>query len=114
MPKYYVRDNDQQEARRYRAVKGEANTASFDFSPWTDDNGAITSATWTVRSGNAAVSGEALASNLATAVITTASSGMSLIEIKGAGATNSKIAVLEVYAVDPDAPLGTYDYWYSR
>lgn len=114
MPTFYVRDRDRQAIRDHRAVKGEAVSVSVDFSAWAEDNGAITSATWTVKNGNATVSGQALASNVASAVVTTANAGWSLIEVKGAGATHTKIFNIRILARDPYVPVSPYDYWWSR
>lgn len=110
MPTFYVRDNDRMQIRQLRTVKAEALPVTVDFSAWSEDNGAVMTATWTVKSGSAAVSGQALASNVASAVVTTANAGGSLIEVKGAGATHTKIFNVRVVAKDPYRPVNDYDY----
>ena len=82
---------------------------SFDFAPWADDNATITSATWTVISGDATVSGAALATNVATALVTFSKEGGSLIQIKAATTSDGTyVAYLDVLAVDPQD--ATTDY----
>jgi len=110
MTTYYVRDNDRQQIRQLRTFKDEVTPVSVDFSAWAEDNGAVTTATWAVISGSATVSGTSLALNVATGTVTTASRGSSLIEIKGAGATNTKILKLRVYAKDPYQATNDYGF----
>lgn len=83
------------------SFKDAAVQYSFDFSPWADDNAALTSAAWTVKAGTATVSGAALASNVATALVTFGSAGSSLIQIKGVTTSNGTyVAYLDVIARD--------------
>lgn len=82
---------------------------SFDFGPWADDNGSITSVTWTVKAGSATISGDALAGNVATALVTFGDTGATLIQIKAVTASSGTyIAYLDVLAKDPQS--GTSDY----
>lgn len=86
------------------AMKDGKKTYSFDFKPWAEENHDITTVTWTVKAGQAAVSGQALASNVATALVTFSQEGGNLIQIKGATASNEVyIAYLDVLAKDPQA-----------
>ena len=86
------------------AMKDGVKTYSFDFKPWAEDNHDVTTVTWTVKSGQAAVSGAALSSNVATAKVTFSEAGGSLIQIKGATASNETyVAYLDVMAKDPNA-----------
>lgn len=109
MTTFYVRAQDRQQVRQLRATKGQAQPLAVDFSPIADDIGALTGATWTVKSGNAAISGTALSSNVASAVITTADMGDSMIEVKGANATYAEPIRIRVFAKDPDV-LHAWDY----
>lgn len=86
---------------------GETESVEFDFSPWEADNGSVTGVTWTVESGSAAVSGEALASSVASASITTASEGWSLIKITATG-TNVFPIYLRVLCRDPKEFIRDY------
>lgn len=82
---------------------------SFDFSAWADDNATITSVTWTVKSGAAAVSSESLTSNVATALVTFGNQGGNLIQIKAVTASNGTyVAYLDVLSKNPT--MGTNDY----
>lgn len=106
---FYVRDNDRREVRQLRTTKDDVLTVTVDFSAWAEDNGSVTSATWTAKTGNASVASEALSSNVATAVLTTATTGGSMIEIKGAGSTHAKHVNIRVWCIDPYA-VPPYDY----
>ena len=86
------------------AMKDGKKTYSFDFGPWAEDNHDITAVTWTVKAGQAAVSGQALTSNVATALVTFSQSGGSLIQVKAETASNEVyVAYLDVMAKDPEA-----------
>ena len=107
--KFVIRANEPQELRSMRTIEGAIEPISVDFSPWADDSGAITSATWSVVGGNASISGQSLASNVATAIVTTADVGDSTIEVKGINATYTKPIRIRILAKDPGAnPV--YDY----
>lgn len=108
MTTYYIRQNDRQQVRTLRTAKGSVEPVTLDFSPWAEDNGNVTTVTWTVDSGNAAVSGEALTSNVASAVVTTADAGQSMLIVKGTGATHAKPIYVRVVARDPGVLV--YDY----
>lgn len=110
MLEYVVRANDRMSVRRALLLKGAVVPVQVDFAPWVEDGGAVTSVTWTVKSGNAAISGESLASNVASAVLTVADQGQSMIEVLAAGATHTIPFRLAVYARDPTLyPVN--DYW---
>ena len=100
---FVITADNNQEIYKDVTMKDGAKTYSFDFSPWAEDNNTVTTVTWTVKSGQAAVSGQALASNVATALVTFSQAGKSLIQIKGASATETQIAYLDVIAKDPSA-----------
>jgi len=82
----------------------------FDFSQWAAVNGAITSVTWTVKSGNATISSEALSSNVASALITMPQAGNNLIQVKATTGTDSVIAYLELTVKDPQAGTDAYGF----
>jgi len=90
------------------SFKDAVKSYSLDFSPWAEDNNTVTAVTWTVKSGQASVSGQALASNVATAQVTFSQEGGSLIQIKAETGTETYILYLDILAKDPD--LSTDDY----
>lgn len=90
--------------------KDGAITYSFDFSPWAEENHNVTSVTWTVKSGTAAVSGQALTSNVATALVTFSDAGRSLIQVKAATSAETYVAYLDLLSKDPSIPVGSSDY----
>lgn len=101
---YTITAEDNPEIFRDKAMIDSKKTYSFDFKPWAEDNHDVTTVTWTVESGQAAVSGQALTSNVATALVTFSQSGRSLIQIKGATASNEvAVAYLDILVKDPSA-----------
>jgi hypothetical protein len=91
------------------ASEGDAQTVRLDFSAWAEDNAALTAVTWSVSSGNAAVSGQALASSVASALITTASLGDSIIKVTATDGTRTKVIYLRVVAEAVECGR-VYDY----
>ena len=110
MKSFVIRANDPIQVRHQLAFKSGVETVQFDFSPWADDNGSVSAVTWEVKSGNAAVSGEALASNVATAQITTADQGFSMIKLSAVGTTDTKVIHLRIVAKDPYQQANDYGF----
>ena len=94
--------------------KGDAVTYSFDFTPWEEDNSTITSATWTVEAGQAAITGKTLTSGVITGLITTAESGGSLIKLIATTATEIKVIWLDLMAKDLKVLQAGNDYQLHR
>ena len=91
------------------AMKDGKKTYSFDFKPWAEDNHDVTTVTWTVKVGQATISGQALTSNVATALVTFSQAGGNLIQIKAATASNEVyVAYLDVLAKDPAVVTSDY------
>ena len=83
------------------AAEGDDQAITVDCSAWAEDNGTVTSSTWNVEYGSAGVDGSALASNVVTARITTASAGKSLLTLTITDGTHTKVVFFEVIAKDP-------------
>lgn len=92
------------------AFEDQAQTVRVDFSPWSDDNGSVSTVTWTVDSGNAAISNEDLSSNVAEAVITTSDIGNSLIKLEATAGNNNEVVYILVHAKDFQAIHWDYGY----
>lgn len=89
---------------------GDVKAYELDCSPWADDNGDITSATWTVEYGQASISDEALASNVLSANISFSESGTQLITILFETASGLKKKIwLNIVVKDERYPAGDYD-----
>jgi len=86
---------------------------SLDFSPWAEDNNTLTSVTWTVKTGQASVTSEALSSNVVTANIEATQEGRSIIEILADTGTEKYSAYLNLYVRDPNRINNEllYDYY---
>lgn len=110
---YVITANNNQEIFRDKVFKGDARTYQFDLSPWAEANNTITGVTWTVEVGQAAISGETLNSNVASALITFSESGGNLIKAVCATGTETYVIWLDVLAKDlklPDDDYGIRDY----
>jgi hypothetical protein len=107
---FVVRDNDRVGIRRMTTIKGAVEPIAFDFSPWAEDQGNVTSATWSVIVGKATLSSKALSSNVASAVLSTPEPGETVIQILGIGATHTKPVRIRVYTRDESTPISDYGW----
>jgi hypothetical protein len=89
-------------------MAGTVKDYEFDFSPWAEDNAAVTAVTWTVKAGGGSVSGQALVANVASANVSLPDYGSSLIEITATAGALTCIQYLHIFAKDPKIPVGDY------
>ena len=108
MQNYAVRANRDTQIIKMLAFKEGAQTVTFDYSPWADDNGNVSSVVPTLKTGEAGISNESLVSNLKTLVITTSEYGHSLIRLAATAGNNIHIINLYVLAKDPQARVHDY------
>ena len=101
MADFYILDKTRQQVRQLLQFKGDVKTLTLDFSPWADDNAVVTSATWTVESGQATISAQSLTANVASALITTSSAGASMIKVLVTDGTRSEAVYIKVRCKDP-------------
>ena len=99
---FYVTAKDNYDVAHDDFNINSKRTYSFDFSAWAEDNNNVASATWTVKRGQAAITGQALASNVATAQIEGTEEGKSIIEILADTGTEKYSAYLNLYVRDPN------------
>lgn len=84
-------------------------TISFDLSPWVEDNGTVTTATWTLKTGNVSVGTSSLSSNVTSAKITASDLARARIQITATDGTDTVSVTLLIKVVEP-TDLPTYDY----
>ena len=101
MADFYILDKTRQQVRQLLQFKGDVKALSVDFSPWADDNSAVTTATWTVESGQATISAQSLSANIAIALVTTSTAGSSMIKILATDGTRSEAVYIKVKCKDP-------------
>lgn len=88
---------------------GDVVDYDIDCTPWQADNATITSATWALESGNAAIASSTLVAGVASALVTFSEVGRVLISILLATATGQKKKIwLEVRARKPDVYVDDY------
>lgn len=109
MKTYYVTSERRLEPIFREMPEGEAETIRFDLTPWEEDNGTVTTATWTVKSGQASVSGAALTSSIASALVTASQSGKSRIEVSFTDGTETTVRNIFIIAREPTL-YRTIDY----
>lgn len=107
---FYITTTTRQQRISVLQMAGDDETLTIDFSAWAEDNAELTSSTWAVQSGSAAVDGQDLTTNVATARITTASSGKSNIKLSATDGTHTKTVYIRIVAKDPSEPLAVSDY----
>lgn len=90
--------------------KGETKTITIDFSPWAEDEGTVTAAVAAVKTGDAAIGNESLASNVKTMTVTTANEGTSMITVTATAGNNVKLLYIKVVARDPDVVTNDYGF----
>jgi hypothetical protein len=105
---YYITPTRTRRANHRLAFKGGAETINFDYTAWAEDNGTVTGVTVTVESGQAAISGEALTSNVKTFVVTTAQTGKTLLKLAATDGTNTDVKYLEIASKDYQLPSTDY------
>lgn len=94
-----------------RVSKGGARTYKIDFGPWAENNNAVTGVTWEIKSGQATISNETLATNIATALISFSEAGKQLIKVTATTGTQTYIVWIQVKVIDPSFQyLGDYAY----
>lgn len=89
---------------------GDAVPYRIDATPWQEDNATITAATWTVESGNVSVSGAALSSGIASALLTFNEVGKNVVSILLTTATAKKKIFLTIIARDASIRYADSDY----
>jgi hypothetical protein len=107
---FYITTHTRQQRLTLLASEGDIQTVSLDFTAWAEDNAALTTATWAVVSGSATVAGQALASSVASARITTTDPGTSVISITATDGTRTKVVFIRVACKDPGADWPASDY----
>jgi hypothetical protein len=110
MPSYIVTaNNDLTAPYQHRAFKGETLPLSIDLSPWADQYGVVTTATWNIQSGTATLSNQTLVANVATTNVTIPDEGSSLLRLIADTASGiSKVVYVTVRAVNPTQDANDY------
>lgn len=114
MTKFYIMAETRIQVRKILHFKGDIKKHTFDFSSWVDDNGTVTSVTWTVESGQVSITSEALASNVNTLVLTTTEPGTSMLKGIATDGTHSETVYVRIKIKDPQALLVIPDYELCR
>ena len=106
---YYVTPTRTRRKQSRLAFESGQETINFDYTSWAQVNGTVTTVTVTVESGQAAISNEALTSNVKSMVVTTSQDGRSLIKLVATAGNNKDVQWLEVVARDLDVDSLDYE-----
>ena len=104
MTDFYISAANRQQVRRILQFAGDARKHTFDFNSWADDNGTVTTATWTVESGQATITGKTLTSNVASGIITTTYADSGMIKLSVTDGTHTKVVFIRYVCKDPQSP----------
>ncbi len=107
--RFSVNSRDNALSFKDKVLKGAKVTYEFNFSQWAEENNTATSATWEVEHGKASVSGQSLANNIASALVSFPESGASRIKLTANTGTEQYVTYLDLLAKETDVEL-TYDY----
>ena len=106
---FYINPNATREYRM-ATVEGEATTVRVNWAAKTGYDGtSVSSVVWAVD-GSATVSGAAEAADVASALVTTASAGVSVIKVTATMADNQiDVAVIKVFCASIPGSNGDYE-----
>ena len=97
---YNITNRRMRQQNNRLAFKGGAELVKFDFSQYAEENGALTTATWSVEYGDAIIASESLTSNVAQAQVTATNAGNSLIKLVVSDGTNINVQWLNIHVKD--------------
>lgn len=84
-----------------RQAEGEVEIIKFDWNNRVGEDGtSVSSVAWSIETGDAAISGTSLTSNVATGTLTTAQTGTSVVKVIATMADGQKSVVYLVVKVD--------------
>jgi len=105
----YTRTNNRrQQMWKALSFKSQTETYTVDYSPWSDDNGTVTTVTLSLESGQASIGNESLTSNIKTFTIQTAETGASMLKLSATAGNNVDVMYLYVFSKDPIALTEDY------
>lgn len=102
MTDFIRRDNRRTQIWKALSFKGQTETHTIDYNPWSDDNGNLSTVALSVKSGQASIGNESLSANKKTFTLTTSEQGSSTIKITATAGNNIDIMHLYVLAKDPN------------
>jgi hypothetical protein len=105
---YVITQKTRQQVGRELFFKGDIRTITINYAPWADDNGNVTSVTWTVESGQASITANTLSDNTATVTLSTTEAGNSMIKAIATNGTNQTAFYIRARAKDPRAITEDY------
>ena len=108
MPDYVITSENNPQILKDANNKDAIITYQFDFNPWVEQNNAVTTVTWTLKSGQATIASETLSSNVASALITLNEIGSALIEVKAETGTETYVTFLDIFIRDQNRIVNDY------
>lgn len=109
---YIITANRRIQVRNLLSYKGETQTHTIDFNPWSDDNGTVSAVTGSVESGQASIGNESLTSNVKTFTLTTSEVGSSMLKFTATAGNNIQPVYIRVLTKDPQETTEDYGFIY--
>lgn len=107
--KFYITPKRRQRAIQHVMQVGDAQNIQIDLSSWVAANSNISSATWTLKSGDVSLGTPATTTTKTTCLITAAQQTRARIVVKAVDGTQTVSTTLLIKVEEPK-DLGTYDY----
>lgn len=106
--KFFVTPRRVRGVNRFIAYEDGVELVQFDYRAWAQENGDVSSVTWTVEDGQVAISSETLSANVAQAKFTTTERGGSLVKIKAVSSGGTDIQFVRVMCRAPNRFVDDY------
>ena len=111
MLNYAITSNRRLQRRSALSFIGESQKVVFNIRPIEEDIGTITSAIWTIKTGNASITHKTLTTNtLVSATVTTQSEGKSSIELKLTAGNNIFVTYLDIVSKNVEGTTNDYGF----
>lgn len=113
MKNYVIRANRETQVIKMLGFREGAQTVTFDYSPWEDDNGTVTTVVPQVKSGEVSLTNTGLTSSVFTMRLGFSESGHNLIRLVATAGNNIHVVNLFVLVKDPFAVHHDYGLFSS-
>jgi hypothetical protein len=90
------------------SFKGQTDTYSIDYTPWTDDHGNLSSVVVALKSGTATIANESLTGQVKTFTVQTPETGNATITLTATAGNNVDVSYLHIQTKDPNTIIEDY------
>ncbi len=108
MVNFYIIDKLYNEPIKRRVPLNSKELITLDFTAWQANHDTITDVDWTVQSGQLSITGDSLASGVASATLEYAQQGRQIVKVTATTADETLITHIDVYVYDTDCGVDDY------